>query len=302
MPNNAFEGYFNTSLSPEERQLIDYVYKRSYDISQEENTRFSNTFAQKVLTTVSDELDLPVTRGWFKLGRCSLMEPDDSRFMDIENPPNSIDKEELDDKIREVSREFQPSNYPNELRKKQYERHDKSDYLALLRLESSLNMINYLTRREKILEALDKFDSEFPEEGYTGEQCSEIVNFFCVISSDLIKHADNGDLEAFRRVVDTFEDLKELTSDSYMYETVEGPEKDQVRSYLSQKIRFDKSELEDSIRLLKSDFSEATSEVRQTISEAKEDSREEWITAKEEANGDLERAREIYDKNAKIAL
>lgn len=269
------KGFFDTTLSKQEVELLNYIYTKAEDFWDDETDKeFRETFAQKVATMVSEDLELPITRGWYKFGLCTLMrsnnDPSEARF-----PNNMGQKEEIDNTIEEKGRKLDPNKNSIAWRHIQYEAYDKEDYQVMLEIDRNIEDIDNEEIRKEIVSNLRKLKEIYPEEGYVAEKTREEVLFFCDITIDLLNNLEDQNKEVEIHINDAYDDLKGLISKAYMYETVKGPEKKSVRSDISKRIKFEKKEVRDSLKVLKGDYDNLRDKIQEDIRSAKRKRRNE---------------------------
>lgn len=289
-------GYFNTEPSSEETQLVNYIFLRSYQYWRERVDKdFSNVFAQKVLTYVADDLELDITRGWYKFGICGMIQPDIPAISDDLTPPGTVEQDELDEAIDSVCEDLNVYKDPTYWRHKQYTDYDNEVYEHMLILEYGLSEKPLSDKNIKHLRALR---DAFPEEGYMGQKCGDVMNAFCTMAIELLTNADEDDKELFAQVRDAFGSLRELTSEAYLYETVTGPNRDEVRGAISQGIGWDREEVLDTLKTLHSEVMILAKDIEDTTDAYRERRKESWNSALEEAEGDIKKATQIFDQQS----
>lgn len=289
-------GYFNVSPSSEEERLVNYIFLRTYQYWEDAVDReFSNVYAQKVLTAVADQLELDVTRGWYKFGRCGLIQPNIGIISEDLQPPEMGNTGELDTSIEETCRDYNPHKDSVYWRHKQYQDYDNEVYEHILLLETGLSETPLSAKTEEHLRGLR---ADFPDEGYVGEKCHDVVDAFCTLSLELLDKAETGDREKFTQIRDAFGSLTELISKAYMYDTVVGPESEEVRSRISEGIDWDREEVIDNLKTLRSEVLVIAQDIEKRTDNYKRKREEEWEEAVATADGDIRKATQIFDQQA----
>jgi predicted choloylglycine hydrolase len=200
-----------------------------------------------------------------------------------------------------MGEELDPHKDPFYWRRKQYKDYNMPVYEDLLTIERG---ITRAPGEENTRTHIQKLKEDFPDTGYVANKAEEAVTAFCKLVPVLLRNIDqtnttikNTDITV-SQVEAAFFSLKSLIAKAYLYDTVVGPESEDVRSHIAKGIDFTFQDVKDELIELKSGVLSIYDQQEQNVRQFQKKRKERWKMSLDQADGDIRKATQIYDQQS----
>ena len=214
--------YFKLPVVETVERFAGYIYYKITEIFREKHkTSPTSTQLQKIAVEIF-ESDIAkkiaiVPTGWYRFGKISVFGVRQGDLFDEYRNPKFDSDSELQKTIEDVVGSFSDLT-SSEIRKEQYKKESKIQYLILLELEKlQSDFIDLNTNKDKILKNLDMLVNLIPDKAET----RGIIRSFLEFKNLLLQLSQKRNLNDFKAVIyDTFSMLWDALATYNFYESL----------------------------------------------------------------------------------